>query len=338
MESSSKAHRSPGTATGTAILMDWGTSAGSDYGTGHRIGPNVTIIGYKGGIAAVDPHAELVTDSVIHGAFVYCEAQANSIGIADVYDGSAVSDTEIEGCTYGVKLASSTGQGTTLVANRYEANTTADLYVGAAVYNVTALGNHHANGSGGNVFASNVAQRNNYVIDGTLGYAVQAQPIVNAAARSSQTAEPVTKWYNYAESSNPLFTAQLFGTSGGTNPFGESVTTREMDLACGDVVCKTGTTATRNWLWYINNTLEGTLSVSGLNLVQQMTAAGYTCNGSTSCGAQALTAGSATVSVRSGCRAICTDTTANASVKCSVSSTTLTITGTGTDTINWFCF
>lgn len=65
---------------------------------------------------------------------------------------------------------------------------------------------------------------------------------------------------------------------------------------------------------------------------------GITCTGATHCGVQALTAGSATVTVVSGCHAICTDTTAAAAVKCSVSSTTLTIAGTGTDSINYFCF
>lgn len=65
---------------------------------------------------------------------------------------------------------------------------------------------------------------------------------------------------------------------------------------------------------------------------------GLTCSGATHCGTQALTAGSATVTVVSGCHAICTDTTAAAAVKCSVATTTLTITGTGTDSINYFCF
>lgn len=65
---------------------------------------------------------------------------------------------------------------------------------------------------------------------------------------------------------------------------------------------------------------------------------GLTCSGSTYCGTKALTAGSGTVTVVSGCHPICTDTTAAAAVKCSVSSTTLTITGTSTDSINYFCF
>ncbi len=55
-------------------------------------------------------------------------------------------------------------------------------------------------------------------------------------------------------------------------------------------------------------------------------------------GIQALSSGTATVTVAAGCRAICTDTTALQPVKCSVSGTTLTITGTGSDSINWFCF
>ena len=50
-----------------------------------------------------------------------------------------------------------------------------------------------------------------------------------------------------------------------------------------------------------------------------------------------LSAGSGTATVTSGARCICTDQTANASVKCAVSSTTLTATGTGTDVITYLC-
>jgi hypothetical protein len=239
-------------ATGAAILMDWGTSAVSDYATGHRI-ENVYVIGYKNAIQAVDPHAELVTNSYIAGNFLYCEAQANSVAIADIYDGSQAIGNEIEGCTYGIKLSSSTGQGATLVGNRYEDNTTADLYIGTSVYGVHALGNHHASGSGGNVFQDTTAQRQNYISDGTLGYVVQAQPLTDSAARSGQTAEPRARWYNFAESANPGMTMQLFGASGGTNAFGESVTTRELTFASGDYLMKFGSVGNRSLALYINS-------------------------------------------------------------------------------------
>jgi hypothetical protein len=241
-----------GAATGAAILMDWGTSAGSDYSTGHRI-ENVYVIGYRNAIQAVDPHAELVTDSVIHGNFLYCEAQASSVAIADVYDGSVVSDNEIEGCAYGIKLSSSTGQGTSILGNRFEANPTADLYIGSSVYNVYSAGNHHASGSGGNVFQDSTAQRQNYITDGTLGYVVQAQPLTDSAARSGQTAEPRSRWYNFAESASPLWTQQLFGASGGTNAAGETVGTRELDLFAGDALMKLGTTGNRSVALYVNS-------------------------------------------------------------------------------------
>lgn len=80
-------------------------------------------------------------------------------------------------------------------------------------------------------------------------------------------------------------------------------------------------------------TVKSKIDVNGV-----LSGPGIVCTGSTHCGTQALTAGSATVTVVSGCHAICTDTTAAAAVKCSVASTTLTITGTSTDSINWFCF
>lgn len=84
------------------------------------------------------------------------------------------------------------------------------------------------------------------------------------------------------------------------------------------------------------------LTSSGVDLTQNGTGVastnGVTCSGSTHCGTQALTAGTASVTVVTGCHAICTDTTAAAAVKCSVSATTLTITGTSTDSINYFCF
>ncbi len=51
-----------------------------------------------------------------------------------------------------------------------------------------------------------------------------------------------------------------------------------------------------------------------------------------------LVAGTGTATVSSGCVPACVDTTANASVRCSVTTTTLTATGTGTDVIAYHCF
>lgn len=50
-----------------------------------------------------------------------------------------------------------------------------------------------------------------------------------------------------------------------------------------------------------------------------------------------LSGGTGTAAVTSGARCICTDQTANASVKCVVSGTTLTATGTTTDVITYLC-
>lgn len=85
-------------------------------------------------------------------------------------------------------------------------------------------------------------------------------------------------------------------------------------------------------------TISSTLTASTISSSSTVGATGYTCSGATHCGTKTLSAGSGTVTVVSGCHAICTDTTAAAAVKCSVSATTLTITGTSTDVINYFCF
>jgi hypothetical protein len=69
-----------------------------------------------------------------------------------------------------------------------------------------------------------------------------------------------------------------------------------------------------------------------------LTIQGVTVVDSTSGGTVGLSGGTGTATVRNGARCVCTDTTANASVKCAVSGTTLTITGTTTDTIAYFCF
>jgi hypothetical protein len=57
----------------------------------------------------------------------------------------------------------------------------------------------------------------------------------------------------------------------------------------------------------------------------------------TSVGSITLSAGSGTATTFSGAKCVCTDTTANASVKCAVSGTTLTATGTTTDVIAYVC-
>lgn len=55
-------------------------------------------------------------------------------------------------------------------------------------------------------------------------------------------------------------------------------------------------------------------------------------------GTVALAAGSAAVTVASGARCVCSDTTAINACKAAVASTTLTLTGTGTDTVSYFCY
>jgi hypothetical protein len=51
-----------------------------------------------------------------------------------------------------------------------------------------------------------------------------------------------------------------------------------------------------------------------------------------------LSGGTGTATVTGGVQCVCTDQTANASVKCAVSATTLTATGTGADVITYWCF
>jgi hypothetical protein len=82
-----------------------------------------------------------------------------------------------------------------------------------------------------------------------------------------------------------------------------------------------------------SGTQKALISTAGV-----ITHAGQVCNGSSYCGQATLSAGAASIAVASGCKAQCTDTTAAAAVKCSVSGSTLTIGGTGSDVINWVCF
>lgn len=70
----------------------------------------------------------------------------------------------------------------------------------------------------------------------------------------------------------------------------------------------------------------------------QITGSIITLSGATGAGTKTLSTGSGTVAVFSGARCVCTDTTAVAAVKCSVSATTLTITGTSSDVIAYLCF
>ena len=60
-------------------------------------------------------------------------------------------------------------------------------------------------------------------------------------------------------------------------------------------------------------------------------------NGSTGVGTITLSSGTGTATVFSGAICVCTDTTANVSVKCAVSGTTLTATGTTSDVIAYQC-
>jgi hypothetical protein len=81
---------------------------------------------------------------------------------------------------------------------------------------------------------------------------------------------------------------------------------------------------------------SGNLQITpgGTNVV----APAYKVNSTTGGGTITLSTGSGTATVLSGHRCVCTDTTANVSVKCAVSATTLTATGTGSDVIAYVCF
>jgi hypothetical protein len=79
--------------------------------------------------------------------------------------------------------------------------------------------------------------------------------------------------------------------------------------------------------------VEGDTFATGLASAAQVKVTATTGGGTIS-----LSGGTGTATVLSGHRCVCTDTTANVSVKCAVSGTTLTATGTTTDVIAYFCF
>lgn len=81
-----------------------------------------------------------------------------------------------------------------------------------------------------------------------------------------------------------------------------------------------------------------TLSPTGTHTFQNKDGAStYATIGPGSVGVITLVAGSGTATVTTGMQCVCTDKTANASVKCVVSGTTLTATGTTTDQIVYVC-
>lgn len=84
----------------------------------------------------------------------------------------------------------------------------------------------------------------------------------------------------------------------------------------------------------LGNGLGGTTGLFNSTFIVARLVATTTAGG----GTVALTAGSAAVTVASGARCVCSDTTAVNACKASVASTTLTLTGTGTDTVSYFCY
>lgn len=94
-------------------------------------------------------------------------------------------------------------------------------------------------------------------------------------------------------------------------------------------------------VWHSDNlsTAKATLFANGdYTVTGAATATQHRVSATTGGGTITLAAGSGTATVFSGARCVCTDTTANASVKCAVSGTTLTATGTATDVIAYLCF
>ena len=99
-------------------------------------------------------------------------------------------------------------------------------------------------------------------------------------------------------------------------------------VGCGGGNCTNG----------INIDGSCTFCNAGLNAITNFTNIPGSLGGTSSVPASvALVAGAGSVQVPAGCNPWCTDSTAAAAVKCSVSSTTLTIAGTGTDTIKYGC-
>jgi hypothetical protein len=88
--------------------------------------------------------------------------------------------------------------------------------------------------------------------------------------------------------------------------------------------------------WYNDNSFAteiAYLDQAGTTATKQLKVTATTGGGTIT-----LSAGSGTATVLSGHRCVCSDTTALALCKPSVSGTTLTITGTGTDVIAYLCF
>lgn len=124
-----------------------------------------------------------------------------------------------------------------------------------------------------------------------------------------------------------LSSTSTISSSVGSGTNGLAVTTNgaRVDFGAGasDHATSDGTTVT----------FAGPAAVTGT-----VTASGIVSNSATWAGTKTLSGGTGTTTVASGARCVCTDTTANVSVKCSVSGTTLTFTGTTTDVIAYWCF
>lgn len=117
--------------------------------------------------------------------------------------------------------------------------------------------------------------------------------------------------------------------------------TREAFIGADASGLYVGSLSAHDVLLRVGNATKATLNTSG-NLVMAaggvMTADRHTVVSTTGGGTITLTTGSGTATVFTGARCVCTDTTANASVKCAVATTTLTATGTGSDVIAYFCY
>lgn len=154
-------------------------------------------------------------------------------------------------------------------------------------------------------------------LTGTSQYGIQLAPITSTAATSQGfgiIARADTVASSFTQTTNACFYAQNPTKGAGstiTNAYGLFVE----DITNG-------------------GTLNRAIFTSGAALSEF---SGGIKVGSNS-GTITLAAGTGTATVYSGARCVCTDSTANASVRCAVSSTTLTATGTGTDVIAYLCF